>query len=154
MSHLKNCPACQAKISSNAAVCPKCSHQLAAPREPYVEKRPCRVCKAALPLERHRVVQSHRSERLLDGTTQVSESFWVEHQACPNCGEPEPLRRRSDSRGYRWLLYIVFLCLGWTAANVLIADYGFSGFSWPMLVMLIGGLPSVLVHWRWRTNRG
>lgn len=85
-----NCANCGNQLSARAKECPKCHY----PTPQNTEY--CRVCGAALPRNRHRHVNSYTYTYLRDGTTQYGQAINVAHSPCPNCGEPQPLKRVTD----------------------------------------------------------
>jgi len=91
------CVKCGNTVSVNAKACPKCGH-FKNPEDANLG--PCRACGVMLPKDVHRqdIATTSSYISIVEGTggTKTTTSRRTLFVACPNCGEPRPIRHWSD----------------------------------------------------------
>lgn len=85
------CRKCDAPMARSVLECPKCNYP--------VPKNigHCRVCNKELAVSRHRYIDHVSYISVVDGMGGSRSKAFIQHMPCPECGEPQPLRKFVDT---------------------------------------------------------
>lgn len=106
------CKQCAKHISANADQCPHCGFIVSAFARKILanalKEKPCRICGHMLAYNAHRRLETSSSTSWIKGTSYTNSYTSVQHEACPQCGEPRPLLEPGDMWVNK-LLYVLLL---------------------------------------------
>ena len=123
---LLNCPNCNKPMSKNARQCPHCFTLNKVSKNIHkTDLVPCRICGTPLVRSEHRYADHYTDDIIRGGSTHRRKIGRMRHEPCPNCGEPQPLKRFSDAHGTVFeVAVIVFLSLiAWFINPIMVFFY-------------------------------